>query len=180
MKSLKYALPAYYIIAMSEASSNLARYDGVRYGYALDKLNTWTKYFSKVRAEGFGEEVKRRIMLGTYALSAGYYGRYYLKALKVRTLVKNDFQRAFKECDLLISPTMPSLPFKIGELADPLTMYKMGVNTVPINLAGIPALSMPIGFVKGLPVGMQIMGNYFEENKILSLALELEKRLQGQ
>jgi aspartyl-tRNA(Asn)/glutamyl-tRNA(Gln) amidotransferase subunit A len=180
MKSLKYALPAYYIIAMSEASSNLARYDGVRYGYALDKLDTWTKYFSRVRAEGFGEEVKRRIMLGTYALSAGYYGRYYLKALKVRTLVKNDFQRAFKECDLLISPTMPSLPFKIGELADPLTMYKMDVNTVPINLAGIPALSMPIGFVKGLPVGLQIMGNYFEENKILSLALELEKRLQGQ
>ena len=175
MSSLKYSLPAYYVIATSEASSNLARYDGVRYGFALEKLDSWSKYFSKVRAEGFGEEVKRRIMLGTYALSAGYYGKYYLKALKVRTLVKMDFQRAFKECDLLVSPTMPSLPFKIGELADPLTMYKMDVNTVPINLAGIPAMSVPIGFVKGLPVGFQIMGNYFEENRILSLALELEE-----
>ncbi len=175
--SLKYALPAYYIIAMSEASSNLARYDGVRYGYALERLDTWTRYFSRVRAEGFGEEVKRRIMLGTYALSAGYYGRYYLKALRVRTLVKNDFQRAFKDCDLLISPTMPAPAFKIGEIQDPLTMYKMDVNTVPINLAGIPALSMPTGFVKGLPVGLQIMGNYFEENKILSFALELEGAL---
>jgi len=173
LSSLKYALSAYYIIAMSEASSNLARYDGVRYGHALERLDSWTKYFSKVRAEGFGEEVKRRIMLGTYALSAGYYGRYYLKALRVRTLVKNDFQRAFKYCDLLISPTMPTPAFKIGEIQDPLTMYKMDVNTVPVNLAGIPALSMPIGFVKGLPVGLQIMGNYFEENKILSFALQL-------
>ncbi|ADB58359.1 Asp-tRNA(Asn)/Glu-tRNA(Gln) amidotransferase subunit GatA [Archaeoglobus profundus] len=178
LSSLKYALPAYYIIAMSEASSNLARYDGVRYGYALEKLDTWTRYFAKVRAEGFGEEVKRRIMLGTYALSAGYYGRYYLKALRVRTLVRNDFQRAFKHCDLLIAPTMPTPAFKIGEIQDPLTMYKMDVNTVPANLAGIPALSMPMGFVKGLPVGLQVMGNYFEENKILSFALELEKALE--
>jgi aspartyl-tRNA(Asn)/glutamyl-tRNA(Gln) amidotransferase subunit A len=177
LSSLKYALPAYYIIAMSEASSNLARYDGVRYGYALEKLDTWTRYFAKVRAEGFGEEVKRRIMLGTYALSAGYYGKYYLKALRVRTLVKNDFQRAFKHCDILIAPTMPTPAFKIGEIQDPLTMYKMDVNTVPINLAGIPALSMPMGFVKGLPVGLQVMGNYFEENKILSFALELEREL---
>ncbi|AEA46387.1 Asp-tRNA(Asn)/Glu-tRNA(Gln) amidotransferase subunit GatA [Archaeoglobus veneficus] len=178
MPSFKYALAAYYIIAMGEASSNLARYDGVRYGYALPQLDSWTRYFSKVRAEGFGSEVKRRIMLGSYALSAGYYGKYYLKALKVRTLVKNDFQRAFKDYDLLISPTMPSLPFRIGELADPLTMYKMDVNTVPINLAGLPALSMPIGFVKGLPVGMQVIGNYFEENAILSFALELEKMMK--
>ncbi len=178
MPSFKYALAAYYIIAMSEASSNLARYDGVRYGYALDQLESWSKYFSKVRAEGFGDEVKRRIMLGSYALSAGYYGKYYLKALKVRTLVKNDFQRALKECDLLIAPTMPSLPFKIGELADPLTMYKMDVNTVPINLAGVPALSLPIGLVKGLPVGMQIIGDYFSENMILSFALQVEKELK--
>ncbi|WP_457550579.1 Asp-tRNA(Asn)/Glu-tRNA(Gln) amidotransferase subunit GatA [Archaeoglobus sp.] len=177
LSSLKYALPAYYIIAMSEASSNLARYDGVRYGYALEKLDTWTRYFSKVRAEGFGEEVKMRIMLGTYALSAGYYGKYYLKALRVRTLVKNDFQRAFKHCDILIAPTMPTPAFKIGEIQDPLTMYKMDVNTVPVNLAGIPALSMPMGFVKGLPVGLQVMGNYFEENKILSFALELEREV---
>jgi len=178
MPSFKYALAAYYIIAMSEASSNLARYDGVRYGYALEQLDSWSKYFSKVRAEGFGDEVKRRIMLGSYALSAGYYGKYYLKALKVRTLVKNDFQKALKECDLLIAPTMPSLPFKIGELADPLTMYKMDVNTVPINLAGVPALSLPVGLVKGLPVGMQIIGDYFSENMILSFALQVEKELK--
>ncbi len=174
MPSFKYALPAYYIIATGEASSNLARYDGVRYGFALEELDNWAKYFSKVRAAGFGEEVKRRIMLGTYALSAGYYGKYYLKALKVRTLVKRDFEKAFSKYDLLIAPTMPALPFKIGELADPLTMYKMDVNTVPINLAGIPALSLPAGFVKSLPVGIQIMGNYFEESKILSFAMEIE------
>ncbi len=180
MPSFKYALAAYYIIAMSEASSNLARYDGVRYGYALDKLDTWTRYFSKVRAEGFGEEVKRRIMLGTYALSAGYYGKYYLKALRVRTLVKRDFERALKDCDVLIAPTMPALPFRIGELADPLTMYKMDVNTVPVNLAGVPALSIPIGFVKGLPVGMQIIGRFFEENTILSFALRIEEEVKDE
>ena len=177
MSSFRYALAAYYVIAMSEASSNLARYDGVRYGYALDQLDSWTRYFSKVRAEGFGDEVKRRIMLGSYALSAGYYGKYYLKALKVRTLVKNDFQKALKDFDLLISPTMPSVAFKIGELADPLTMYKMDVNTVPINLAGIPALSLPIGFAKSLPVGLQIMGDYFSENLILNFAMEIEGEL---
>ncbi len=180
MPSFMFALPAYYIIAMSEASSNLARYDGVRYGYALEKLDTWTRYFSKVRAEGFGEEVKRRIMLGTYALSAGYYGKYYLKALKARTLVKRDFERALKDCDVLIAPTMPALPFRIGELADPLTMYKMDVNTVPINLAGVPALSIPIGFVKGLPVGMQIIGRFFEENTIFSFALKIEEALRDE
>ncbi len=173
--SMKYALAAYYIIAMSEASSNLARYDGVRYGYALEKLDSWRRYFSKVRAEGFGEEVKRRIMLGSYALSAGYYGKYYLKALKVRTLVIEDFRRAFEKYDVLVAPTMPALPFKIGELADPLTMYKADVNTVPINLAGVPAVSVPIGFVKGLPVGMQIIGRHFDENTILSLAMEVER-----
>ncbi len=177
MPSFKYALAAYYIIAMSEASSNLARYDGVRYGFALDKLESWRKYFSKVRAEGFGDEVKRRIMLGSYALSAGYYGKYYLKALKVRTLVINDFKKALNKFDVLVAPTMPALPFKIGELADPLTMYKMDVNTVPINLAGVPALSMPIGLVKELPVGMQIIGNYFAENTILSFALDLESEV---
>jgi aspartyl-tRNA(Asn)/glutamyl-tRNA(Gln) amidotransferase subunit A len=177
MKSFKYALAAYYVIAMSEASSNLARYDGVRYGHALDQLDSWTRYFSRVRAEGFGDEVKRRIMLGSYALSAGYFGKYYLKALKVRTLVKNDFQRAFKDYDVLISPTMPSTAFRIGELADPLTMYKMDVNTVPINLAGIPALSLPIGFANSLPVGLQVMGDYFSENLILNFALEIEENL---
>lgn len=177
MPSFRYALAAYYVIAMSEASSNLARYDGVRYGLASE-LDSWSRYFSKVRAEGFGQEVKRRIMLGSYALSAGYYGKYYLKALRVRTLVRRDFQKAFSQVDLLVAPTMPSLPFKIGELADPLTMYKADVNTVAINLAGIPALSMPAGFVKGLPVGLQIMGDYFSENTILNFALMLEKRFR--
>lgn len=173
LPSLKYALAAYYIIAMSEASSNLARYDGVRYGYSVPELTSWGDYFSRVRAEGFGEEVKRRIMLGSYALSAGYYGKYYLKALKARTLIIEDFRRAFRDFDILVSPTMPTLPFKIGELKDPLTMYKMDVNTVPVNLAGLPALSMPIGFIRGLPVGIQVIGNYFEEAKILSFAKKL-------
>ncbi len=178
MPSFKYALAAYYIIATGEASSNLARYDGVRYGFALEELDSWTRYFSKVRALGFGDEVKRRIMLGTYALSAGYYGKYYLKALKVRTLVKRDFERAFSNFDLLISPTMPALPFKVGELTDPLTMYKMDVNTVPVNMAGIPAMSLPVGLVRGLPVGLQIMGNHFGEEKIISFALKVEERVK--
>lgn len=173
LPSLKYALAAYYVIAMSEASSNLARYDGVRYGYSVPELTSWGDYFSRVRAEGFGEEVKRRIMLGSYALSAGYYGKYYLKALKARTLIIEDFRRAFKDFDILVSPTMPTLPFKIGELKDPLTMYKMDVNTVPVNLAGLPALSVPIGFIRGLPVGIQVIGNYFEESKILSFAKKI-------
>ncbi len=179
MPSFKYALAAYYIIAMSEASSNLARYDGVRYGLSLDELTSWNEYFSRVRAEGFGDEVKRRIMLGSYALSAGYYGKYYLKALKVRTLVIDDFKKALGKYDILISPTMPSLPFRIGELADPLTMYKADVNTVPINLSGIPSLSMPIFERKGLPVGLQIMANYFEENRILSFAKWLEEKIKA-
>jgi aspartyl-tRNA(Asn)/glutamyl-tRNA(Gln) amidotransferase subunit A len=177
MPSFKYALAAYYIIAMSEASSNLARYDGVRYGHTLEQITSWNKFFSAVRAEGFGDEVKRRIMLGSYALSAGYYGKYYLKALKVRTLVIRDFKRAFKECNLLISPTMPALAFKIGELADPLTMYKADVNTVPINLAGVPSLSLPIFERKRLPVGMQIIGNYFEENSIIAFARKVEAEI---
>lgn len=180
MPSFRYALAAYYIIAMSEASSNLARYDGVRYGFYLERLDSWRKYFSKVRAEGFGEEVKRRIMLGSYALSAGYYGKYYLKALRVRTLVIRDFKKAFMDYDILISPTMPSLPYKVGELTDPLTMYKADVNTVPVNLAGLPALSMPIGFVKGLPVGLQIIGNYFGENILLNFAKWLSERIEVQ
>ncbi len=175
LPSLAYALPAYYVIAMSEASSNLARYDGVRYGYALESLDSWTNYFSKVRKEGFGKEVKRRIMMGSYALSAGYYGKYYLKALKVRTLVVQDFMRAFHKFDLLISPTMPSTAFRIGELADPVTMYMADINTTPINLAGLPALSMPAGEVNGLPVGVQVIGNHFDENTILSFGRMVER-----
>ncbi len=178
LPSLKYSLPAYYVIAMSEASSNLARYDGVRYGYTLEQLDSWSKFFSKVRAEGFGEEVKRRIMMGSFALSAGYYGKYYLKALKVRTLIINDFKRAFEKFDVLISPTMPDVAFKIGEIKDPVTMYMADVNTVPANLAGIPALSIPAMEVKGLPVGLQVMGNYFAESILLSFAKKVEEQLE--
>ncbi len=177
LPSLNYSLPAYYVIAMSEASSNLARYDGVRYGYTLEKLDSWRRFFAKVRAEGFGEEVKRRIMMGSFALSTGYYGKYYLKALKVRTLVINDFKRAFESFDVLISPTMPDVAFKIGEIQDPVTMYLADFNTVPANLAGIPALSIPLLEVDGLPVGIQLMGNHFSENLLISFAKKVEERV---
>ncbi|HEY3423131.1 MAG TPA: Asp-tRNA(Asn)/Glu-tRNA(Gln) amidotransferase subunit GatA, partial [Methanocellaceae archaeon] len=139
----KYALSAYYIIAMCEASSNLARFDGLRYGLRTGKDENWHTTFSRIRAEGYGEEVKRRIMLGTYALSEGYYGQYYLKALKVRTLIRQDFERAFKDVDVLAAPTMPTPAFKIGEHSDdPLSMYMADVDTVPVNLAGIPSISV--------------------------------------
>ncbi len=175
LPSMKFALAAYYVIAMSEASSNLARYDGIRYGYTIEKLDSWRKFSSKVRAEGFGEEVKRRIMLGSYALSAGYYGKYYLKALKARTLIIEDFKRAFEKFDILVAPTMPTVAFKIGELKDPLTMYLADVNTVPANLAGLPAMNIPIGFLNKLPIGLQAIANYFNENMLLNFAYDLER-----
>ncbi|TRZ68826.1 MAG: Asp-tRNA(Asn)/Glu-tRNA(Gln) amidotransferase subunit GatA [Methanothrix sp.] len=163
----KYALAAYYIIAMSEASSNLARFDGLRYGLRVGTDKDWHTTFSDIRAAGFGPEVKRRILLGTYALSAGYYGRYYLKALKVRTLIKEDFQRAFHDVDVLVTPTMPFPAFRIGErIQDLLSLYMADVFTVPINLAGVPAISLPCGFAGGLPVGLQIVGDHFAEKTI--------------
>lgn len=178
MSSLEYALPAYYIIAMSEASSNLARYDGVRYGYRIELDYDVITTYSKTRRFGFGEEVKRRIMLGTFALSAGYYGRYYLKALKVRTLVKRDFERALKRFDVLAGPTMPMLPFRIGEkITDPLELYMCDIDTVPANLAGIPAISVPAGFERGLPVGIQFMAGYFREDLLLRVSYTLESIL---
>lgn len=179
LPSLRYALPAYYLIAMSEASSNLARYDGLRYGHrAKEDGDNWTATFSKSRRAGFGAEVRRRIILGTYALSAGYYDRYYLKALQVRTLIKADFDRAFKEFDVLIGPTMPIPPFKIGEkIQNPLAMYMCDILTVPVNLGGYPAISIPCGFLNGLPVGMQIMGRAFDEGTILRVAHTFEKNL---
>ena len=171
----RYALAAYYVIAMSEASSNLARFDGLRYGLREGEDRDWHTTFSAIRARGFGPEVKRRIMLGTYALSAGYYGRYYLKALKVRTLIKEDFLRAFKEVDLLASPTMPIPAFRIGErINDPLSLYMADVFTVPINLAGVPAISVPCGFDGHLPVGLQIMGPHFGEAAVLRAAQAFE------
>jgi len=179
MPSLKYALAAYYIIAMSEASSNLARYDGLRYGYAARAQGSWSEAYAKTRGEGFGEEVKRRIILGTFALSAGYYGRYYLRALKVRALIRREFLSLFKRFDVIVSPTMPTPPFKIGEkVRDPLAMYMMDVDTVAANLAGVPAVSVPCGFVDGLPVGLQIMAPYFGEDVALRVAMALEDELK--
>lgn len=175
---LEYAIPAYYIIAMSEASSNLARYDGVRYGYRADIESDWNDVFSKTRQEGFGLEVKRRILLGTFALTAGYFDQYYLKALQVRKLIQDDFKKAFKKCDILVGPTSPVLPFKIGEkISDPLEMYRIDVDTVPVNLAGLPAISLPCGVVSGLPVGVQLIADFKEDLKLLNIAYKLEREL---
>jgi len=176
MPHTEYALPAYYLIASAEASSNLARYDGVRYGYRSDDAQDIVTMFKKSRSEGFGPEVKRRIMLGTYALSSGYYDAYYLKALKVRTLIKQDFDQAFEKYDLLVAPTSPSVAFKCGEkVDDPLAMYMMDVCTIPINLAGIPAISLPCGFSQGMPIGLQMMGKAFGEGTILKAAYAYEQ-----
>ena len=168
-----YAVATYYIIATAEASSNLARYDGVRYGQRsrLSEDNIIDMY-SRVRAEGFGSEVKRRILLGNYVLSAGFYEAYYMKASKVRNLIRSDFEDAFKKVDCIISPTCPSPAFKIGEkITDPLEMYLSDIYTIPANLVGIPGISIPCGFTTtGLPIGMQIMGKHFEEKKILKIA----------
>ena len=174
MRNLKYALASYYILAMSEASSNLARFDGLRYGLRSGKDEDWHSTFSRIRGEGFGEEVKRRIILGTYALSAGYYGKYYLKALKVRTLIKNEFEDALKTHDILAMPTMPFVAFELGErIKDPLSLYLADVNTVSVNLAGVPSISIPCGSSNGLPIGLQLVGKYFDEDVILKAALSV-------
>jgi len=177
LPSLEYALAAYYVIAMSEASSNLARYDGVRYGFrAKDEGMSWSDSFSETRGLGFGLEVKRRIMLGTFALSAGYFEQYYLKALRVRTLIARDFGRAFKKFTVLTGPTMPILPFRIGErVMDPLSLYMCDIDTVAANLYGGPAISVPCGFCEGLPVGMQIMGEHKGEGALLRTAYAFEQ-----
>ena len=174
---MKYALAAYYIIAMSEASSNLARYDGLRYGYRDENASgSFDEVFSKNRREGFGAEVRRRIILGTYALSAGYLEQYYIKALKIRTLIRRDFERALKDADMIVGPTMPLLPFNLGErIDDPLKLYMCDVLTVPANLTGCPAISIPCGFKNGLPVGMQMIGRPFDEDKILKVAYAFEQ-----
>ncbi len=173
----EYAIATYYLIATAEASSNLARYDGVKYGLRAKNVKDLMEMYCVTRSEGFGAEVKRRIMIGTYALSAGYYDAYYLKAQKVRTLIKRDFEEAFKKVNLIMTPTSPTPAFRLGEkVADPLTMYLSDIYTVTANLAGIPAISVPCGFTeKGLPVGLQIIGNYFDEGKILHLAHAYEQ-----
>jgi aspartyl-tRNA(Asn)/glutamyl-tRNA(Gln) amidotransferase subunit A len=172
----RYALAVYYIIAPSEASANLARYDGVKYGFSYQDTDNMWEAMEKTRQYGFGPEVKRRIMLGTYALSAGYYDAYYLKAQKVRTIIRQEFDEIFKQFDALITPTSPTVPFKVGEkTADPLQMYLSDVCTLPINIAGVPAISIPAGFVEGLPIGMQIIGRPFGEETILQIAYAYEQ-----
>jgi aspartyl-tRNA(Asn)/glutamyl-tRNA(Gln) amidotransferase subunit A len=172
----EYSLPAYYLIAPAEASANLARYDGVKYGYSHPEVEDVWDAYRKTRQNGFGAEVKRRIMLGTYALSAGYYDAYYLKAQKVRTLIKWDFDQAFKEFDVLVAPTSPTVAFKIGEkVDDPLQMYLSDIFTLSLNLAGICGISIPCGFADGLPVGLQIMGDAFAEEAILHVAYAYEQ-----
>jgi len=174
----QYALSVYYILASSEASSNLARFDGIRYGYRAKDFEDIIDLYVKSRSQGFGNEVKRRIMLGTYALSSGYYDAYYKKALKVKTLIINEFKKAFEDVNLIVSPTSPSVAFKFGEKSsDPLKMYLSDICTVPVNIAGLPAVSVPVGFSDNLPVGLQIIGNYFKEGEIISLAHGIEKAL---
>jgi aspartyl-tRNA(Asn)/glutamyl-tRNA(Gln) amidotransferase subunit A len=166
-----YALAVYYIIAPSEASANLARYDGVKYGFCAAEADSMFNAMEKTRQNGFGAEVRRRIMLGTYALSAGYYDAYYRKAQQVRTLIRREFEEAFEQCDVLVTPTSPTVPFRIGEkTSDPLQMYLSDVCTLPINIAGVPAMSIPCGFADGLPVGLQIIGRPFGEETVLKVA----------
>jgi aspartyl-tRNA(Asn)/glutamyl-tRNA(Gln) amidotransferase subunit A len=176
LDSLEFALASYYVIAMAEASSNLARYDNIRYGFDLDPEGyEWNSYFAKVRSN-FGEEVKRRIIVGTYVLSSGYYGRYYLKAQKVRALLRREFKSLYSKYDVIIAPTMPILPFKIGEkIGDPIKIYYMDIDTVISNLTGMPAISIPAGFSNGLPIGLQIMSDDFQEQRIFDVALLFER-----
>ena len=174
MPSMRYALAAYYVTCTSEASSNLARYDGVRYGTGGETARPWHDAFTDVRSAGFGPEVRRRIVLGTFALSAGYYGKYYGKAQAARAGVAADFTRLFGEVEILAGPTMPTVAFRLGELADPLSMYLADILTVPANLAGVPAISVPCGTVAGLPVGLQLMGRPFDDEGVIDVAAAYE------
>lgn len=172
----KYALATYYLLSSSEASANLSRFDGVRYGYRADNVETLIDLYKRSRAEGFGDEVKRRIMLGTFALSSGYYDAYYKKAQKVRTLIKKDFEDVFEKYDVIIGPTTPTPAFKLGEnVDDPLTMYANDILTIPVNLAGVPGISVPCGFSNGLPLGLQIIGKHFDEASVYKVAYAFEQ-----
>jgi len=171
MPMLEYAIPAYYVIASAECSANLSRLDGVRYGYRCENPHDLTDLYTRSRGEAFGTEVKRRILMGTYALSAGYYDAYYLKAQKVRRLISDDFQRALSEVDVIMGPVSPSTAFGIGEkTADPIEMYLADIYTIAINLAGLPAMSIPAGFVNKMPVGLQLIGSFFSEARLLNIA----------
>ncbi|MCT4612314.1 MAG: Asp-tRNA(Asn)/Glu-tRNA(Gln) amidotransferase subunit GatA [Clostridia bacterium] len=179
MPMTRKALPAYYVISSAEASSNLSRFDGIRFGYRTDEFEDLDELYTKNRGEGFGEEVKRRIMLGTYTLSSGYYDAYYNKAMQVRTLIKNEFENVFDKYDVIITPTSPTTAFKIGEKSDnALEMYMADICTVPVNIGGVPALSMNCGFdSNGLPIGLQMIGNYFDEQTLFNAAYALEQKL---
>tara|TARA_B100002003_G_scaffold95549_1_gene89046 strand:- start:17536 stop:18990 length:1455 start_codon:yes stop_codon:yes gene_type:complete len=175
LANIKHAIPAYYVIAPAECSANLSRFDGVRYGYRCDDPDSLEDLYKRSRSEGFGREVKRRIMVGTFALSAGYYDAYYRKAQQIRRLIKNDFSSAFDSVDILVGPTAPAPAFKIGEKSeDQIAMYLQDIFTIACNLAGLPAASIPVGFVDGLPVGMQLIGNYLDEATILRVAHQFQ------
>ena len=179
LPSVALSVPAYYVIAPAEASSNLSRFDGVRYGHRCDDPADLMDLYKRSRSEGFGDEVKRRILVGTYALSHGYYDAYYLRAQKVRRLIRDDFNRAFEQCDVLLGPTSPELAFALGSKKDdPVTMYMADVFTIAVNLAGLPALSMPAGFIDGLPVGVQLIGKYFDEGNLLNVAHSYQRETE--
>jgi aspartyl-tRNA(Asn)/glutamyl-tRNA(Gln) amidotransferase subunit A len=179
LPNTKYALPAYYIVAPAEASSNLARYDGVKYGFRSTKGNNLIEMYENTRSEGFGDEVKRRILIGTYVLSSGYYDAYYLKAQKVRQMIKNDFDQSFKKVDAILTPSTPTSAFKIGEKKnDPISMYLNDIFTVPVNLAGIPAISLPAGVdINNYPLGLQLIAKPLDEQKLLNIAYTIEKKI---
>ncbi|MDH4561564.1 Asp-tRNA(Asn)/Glu-tRNA(Gln) amidotransferase subunit GatA [Pseudomonas sp. BN411] len=176
LPNMQHAIPAYYVIAPAEASSNLSRFDGVRFGYRCENPQNLEDLYKRSRAEGFGAEVKRRIMVGTYALSAGYYDAYYLKAQKIRRLIKNDFMAAFGEVDVILGPTTPNPAWKLGEKNnDPVAQYLEDIYTITANLAGVPGLSMPAGFIDGLPVGVQLLAPYFQESRLLNVAHQYQQ-----
>jgi len=176
MPTLKLAIPAYYVIAPAECSANLSRFDGVRFGYRCENPVDLTDLYTRSRGEAFGKEVKRRILMGTYALSAGYYDAYYIKAQKIRRLISEDFKKALSEVDVIMGPVTPSTAFGIGEkIGNPIEMYLSDIYTIAINLAGLPAMSVPAGFAEGMPVGLQIIGNYFAEDRLLSIAHQYQQ-----
>ncbi len=176
---MRYALAAYYVICTGEASSNLARFDGVRYGPAVDIRKSWHDAYQEIRQANFGAEVRRRVMLGTFALSAGYAGRYYAKALGARQKIRQDFERALRDADVIAGPTMPTVAFRLGEKTDPLSLYLADILTAPANLAGIPAISVPCGRVDGLPVGFQLMGRQFEDERVVDAAYAYEQGVRA-
>ena len=170
------AVPAYYVVAPAECSSNLSRFDGVRFGYRAADPKDITDLYTRSRGEGFGTEVKRRILIGTYALSAGYYDAYYLKAQQVRRLIRDDFLQAFEQVDVIMGPTAPSTAFRIGEKTeDPVSMYLSDIYTIAANLAGLPAMSIPAGLVNGMPAGLQVVGNYFNEDRLLNVGHQYQQ-----